>query len=108
MAVKIRIQGFSDKLFEFAQTFIDIMLECATKDGFDSEQVIHSIEKKRVKYANSNIEVENHAMNNRILLLIPHTYHESMMENVLTEKLNNPSEIQENFCPGQFLREKIL
>ena len=44
MAVKIRIRGFSDKIFDFAQTLIDIMLECATKDGFQSEQVLHSIE----------------------------------------------------------------
>ena len=63
------------------------MLECAKKGGFDHEQVMHSIEKKRAKFANSNIEVENAALNNRILLLIPHTFHDSLMEDVLTEKL---------------------
>ena len=89
MAVNLRIKGFSDKLFEFAAAYIDIMLECARPGGFDEDQVLNSMEKKRSKYANNNIEVDSHAFNNRILLLIPHTFHDTHMEKVLRKELND-------------------
>ena len=88
MAVNIEIKGYSDKLFEFAKTYIEIMLSCARPGGFKKEQVINSMEKKRAKYANSDVEVDAHAFNNRLLLLIPHTFHYSKMETVLKDQLN--------------------
>ena len=83
MAVHVRITGYSDKLFDFAQTFLDIMFECAKEDGFEETQVINSIEKIKSEYANSNLEVGEQATNNRLLFLLPHTFHASHMETVL-------------------------
>ena len=45
MAVHLRISGFSDKLFEFAQSYIDILIECAKDNGFKSRDVRQSIAK---------------------------------------------------------------
>ena len=84
------------------------MLECAQKDGFDEEQVKNSIEKKKTEYANNNIEASSYAANNRLLFLIPHTFHDSLMEKVLTEQLEKRETGNTNFCPGTFLRERIL
>ena len=35
MAVHIRINGYSDKLFDFATIFLDIMSDCAKENGFE-------------------------------------------------------------------------
>ena len=35
MVIRIKITGYSQKLFDFAQNFIDIMLECAKPGGFE-------------------------------------------------------------------------
>ena len=61
------------------------MLDCAKEGGFDDSQVLNSMEKVKQEYANSNLEVEDHAVNNRLLFLIPHTFHDSLMEKVLTK-----------------------
>ena len=35
MGVHLRFSGYSEKIFEFANTYIDIMLECAKEGGFE-------------------------------------------------------------------------
>ena len=80
MAVNLRIFGFSDKLFEFVKIYIELLLECANEKGFDRRRVMHSIEKIKSEYANNNIEVDDRAMHNRLLMLIPHTFHDKLME----------------------------
>ena len=65
---------------------------------------MNSIEKKKTKYANANIDVYDHGVNNRMNLLFPSSKHDSLMEKVLTEKLND----LKNFCPGKFLKERVL
>ena len=37
MAISLTFRGFSDKLFIFAEIFIDILLECAKEGGFESD-----------------------------------------------------------------------
>ena len=37
MAIRIWISGYSEKLFNFAEIFIDTMLECAKKGGFEHD-----------------------------------------------------------------------
>ena len=37
MVFSLEFKGFSDKLFVFAETVIDIMLECAKEGGFDNQ-----------------------------------------------------------------------
>ena len=108
MAIGLTFKGFSDKLFIFAEIFIDIMFECAKECGFDNDQVLNSIEKCKIEKANSNIEVDSYAVNNRLLFLLPHTFHSSLIEEVLVTKLQEREDGQTDFCPGKFLRERIL
>ena len=100
MAISLNFRGFSDKLFQFAEIFIDILLECAKEGGFDDEQVMNSIEKRKSEYANTNIDVDEHATNNRLLFLLPHTYHDSLMVEVLTKRLDERVNGDKSFCPG--------
>ena len=67
--------------------------------------MINSIEKKKAFFANSNIEVLNHGINNRMNMLIPYSFHETLKEKVLADKLSNE---KSPFCPGKFLKEWIL
>ena len=59
------------------------MFECAKEGGFDEAQVVNSMEKIKSEYANSNLEVGDQATNNRLLFLLPHTFHASLMAKVL-------------------------
>ena len=95
--------GYSDKIIEFAKTWLGILKECCEK-GFNKTVIMNGIEKKKTKYANSNIDVENHALNNRMNFLISSSRHDSLMEKVLAEKIKDAS----TFYPGKFLKEKVL
>ena len=66
------------------------------------------MEKIKSLYANGNLEVDDHAMNNRLLFLIPHTFHDSLMEKVLVKKLKQRQNGDKSYCPGKFLKDKIL
>ena len=59
MGVHLRFSGYSEKIFEFANTYIDIMLECAKEGGFEDAQVDNSIEKVKTEFYNQNFEVED-------------------------------------------------
>ena len=80
MAVNLKISGFSDNLFKFAKEYIKILVDSAVKDGFVKNNVRHSIEKIRSEYANNNNEVDDKAGHNRLLMLIPHSFHDKLME----------------------------
>lgn len=83
MAVNIKISGFSDKVFLFAEMFLDIVRTCGRQDGFNQSTVLDSLNEAKAEYANSNIEAQDRANNNRTNFLKPHTFHASLMEKVL-------------------------
>ena len=104
MVINLKISGFSDQIFEFAKDYIQLLLESAN-EGFDSGTVRNSIEHIRTEYANNNIEVDDKATTNRILMLIPHTFHDKLME----KELSNQLKLEKcTFEPGNFLKTKIL
>ena len=59
MGVHLRFSGYSEKIFAFATTYIDIMLECAKPGGFEEAQVDNSIEKVKTEFYNCNFEVDD-------------------------------------------------
>ena len=65
---------------------------------------MNALEKKKTKYANSNIDVDDHGTNNRINYLVPTSCHDSHMVKFLSEKLKKPNQ----FCPGKFLKQKVF
>ena len=79
MAVKLSITGFSDQIFTFAEKYLDFLIECANEDGFNKKTVIQSVNKIKQEYANNNTEVDERATHNRLLMLIPHTFHDKLM-----------------------------
>ena len=57
MAIGLEFSGFSDKLFEYAEAVIDIILEYAQECGIDENTVRGSIEKKKASSSNRNVDV---------------------------------------------------
>ena len=122
-AIQIKIHGFSDKLLDFAQICLDIITRCAMKD-FDESQIANSIESVKAECANSNYDVGDRSANNRLLFLLPHTFHDSLLEKVLDyqltkrneedliedDALNKELEASDNneFSPSKMLGDKIL
>ena len=76
----------------------------------------NSVEKQAASFANANMDVDSHALNNRIQFLIPHTFHATLMEKELKDKSKEIEEAgddfdgfkDKNFCPAKLLKEKIL
>ncbi len=54
-----------------------------TTEKFDPQLVQISIEKLYKQYKNANIDVEDRCYNNRLLHLIPHKFHDSLVEKEL-------------------------
>ena len=110
MAVILEIKGFSDKILQFAQDYIDIFIGCAEDNGFDRASVLHSIAKKKTAFnAGYNGELDDKAAHNRILMLIPHTFHDNCMEKVMQEQLDLGDNFDmAAFSPQKLLKEKIL
>ena len=50
IAVRINITGYSDKIFEFAKTYLDILFEYAKSNSFDKTTLANSMEKKKQAY----------------------------------------------------------
>ena len=44
MGVRLRIAGYSDKIFDFAECLINILFKCAKDGGFEHNAVMNSIE----------------------------------------------------------------
>ena len=109
MAICIRISGYSDKIFEFASTYLSILKNSATKNGFEESLVLNSMEQCKAELANSNVDVNDHAKNNHKLFLIPHLFHDKLTSNVLSEKLKDSEENGlGDFDPGLFLKDQVL
>ena len=106
MAVNLKISGFSDNLFKFAEMYIKILMESAEKE-FDQDTVRHSVEKIRTEYANNNNEVDDKASHNRLLMLIPHSFHDKLMEKELKELLDD-WDLLGGFDPSEFLKNTVL
>ena len=68
----------------------------------------NAMEKSKTKYANANTMVDDHATNNRLLFLFPHTFHDAILEKAVADKLDSDAAGTAAFCPGKFLKEKIL
>jgi len=60
---------------------------------------MNSIESARQNCANANVDVTDYATNNRILFMIPHTFHESLIAKELKERLDQ-EELDPAFDPG--------
>ena len=88
MAVRISISGFSDKLFDFTKIYIDQLFKCAEDNHFMKKSVIQSMAKNKQIYANNNVEVDEKASHNRLLMLIPHSFHDKLMEKELQKLLD--------------------
>ena len=109
MAVRIRITGYADKILVFIKMFLDIMLECAKPGRFEKSLILNAIETKKAYYANENSNVADHAANNRLLFLFPHTFHASLMEKALADQLEAPGTADSYMHhPDKFLKERIL
>ena len=54
MGVRLRIAGYSDKIFDFAECFIAILFKSAEK-GFEHSDVMNSIEAMGSEFANNNL-----------------------------------------------------
>ena len=111
MAVSLKISGYSDKIFTFAETYINILLECAKQGGFEETLILNSIEQCKSQYANNNVDVRDHTVNNRFLFLFPHTFHDGLMAKVLSDELKKSEEdgnVSQSFDPGMLLKEKII
>ena len=108
MAFRIFISGYSDKILDFIKEFLDIVHECAKLGGFEKKLVENAMGKKKSDFANSNADVSNHSANNRLLFLLPHTFHNSLMEKALAKRIESDAAGTADFCPGKLLKEKIL
>lgn len=108
LAVRINISGYSDKILNFVKQFLDIMQECAKLGGFEKTLVDNVMGDKKSEFANANSQVGDHATNNRLNFLFPHTFHSSLMEKALSTKIEADAGGTEDFCPGKLLKEKIL
>ncbi len=108
MGVNLHFEGYSDKLFTFIEEYLDILFECSEKD-WTPDEVLNSVETIGAEYTNSNLDVADHATNNRLLFLIPHTYHNSLIEKVLKKKLKEAKQDDfkgfEEFNPSALLKD---
>ena len=84
MAIRFYISGYSDKILIFVKEFLDIVYECAKLGGFDKTVVENVMGKEKSDCANANSSVTDHSSNNRLLFLLPHTFHDSLIEKVLS------------------------
>ena len=44
MAINLEFKGYSDKIFEFAEAFFEILFSSAKKDGFEQSSIMDSME----------------------------------------------------------------
>ena len=108
MAVRISISGYSDKILLFVKEYLSILHECANQGGFEKTMVQNAMEDIKTKYSNANASVDELATNNRLLFLLTHTFHATLTEKVLAEKLEEDAAGTAAFCPGKLLKEKVL
>ena len=50
----------------------------------------------------------DHATNNRLNFVFPHTFHVNLIEKALSKNIEADVGGTEDFCPGKLLKEKIL
>ena len=92
MGVSINITGYSDKIFEFAETYLDILFEHAKPNSFDRKILHNSMNIVKQAYKNNNEKADERATNNRLLFLVPSMFHDSMMASVLDEEIEKIDE----------------
>ena len=68
---------------------------------------MNNVEGLKSYFANMNVDVSDHVINNRLLYLLPHTFHPDLMEREFKRMLDE-EEKQDDINPSKFLREEIL
>lgn len=112
MGVRIKTSGYSDKIFDFTKILLDMVFECAKAGAFPKSTVMNAMTVVRAECQNSNDDAEARAANNRLLFLLPHTYHDGILADLLGEEIEKLSEADQDalteFEPSKFLKERIL
>ena len=68
---------------------------------------MNNVEALKTHYCNINCNVSDHVINNRLLYLLPHTFHPDLMETEFKKMLDD-EEKQDQIDPSKFLKEDIL
>ena len=92
IGVRITIRGYSDKLMDFARIYLDKLIECGVKQGFEKRVLLQSMEKKKESYSNNNLEADYRGHNNRDLFLKPHKFHDLYLAELLGKEIDALSE----------------
>lgn len=88
--LQLKFTGYSSTLIKFAQTFIERMISlCKGTSKFDPRLVLLTTEKLYKQYKNANIDVYGRANNNRLISLIPHKFHATLVEAELANMLED-------------------
>ena len=112
VGVRITINGYSDKLLDFAKVYLDKLIECGVSQSFEKQVLLQSMQKKKESYSNSNLEADYRGHNNRDLFLKPHKFHDSFLAKLLGKEIEALSEQEDgeayDFDVGSFLKTKVL
>ena len=86
-------------MLDFAAIFLDLTIQCA--ESIEPALISNAIEKNHKKFKNFNVDVEMRCNNNRLLYLMPDSFHSTHMEQLLADqsKLSSLS---------QFFKQRIL
>jgi len=71
MGLSLALEGYSDKIFNFAAIFVDLTLSCAQDNGIESTLLRNSLEKQHRRFKNANADVDVRCTANRLLYLLP-------------------------------------
>lgn len=97
---KLKFSGYNDKIAEFIKIFLEMMIRIQ-QDGFGQMMVKLALEKSIKNYKNLNVEVDQRTGNNRLIFLLDHTYHASLvikeLESFSMDEFNN-----------QYCKEELL
>jgi len=91
LGLKIKLEGYSgEELLRFGELFIETMVKCARKGGFEDRQVQSSVEATLKSSKNYNIEPYQHCSNNRVLFLTQsQLFHSSQEAPALSQMLTS-------------------
>ena len=86
----MKINGFSQKIFEFATLFISNLMEFS-KNKVDHQQVLNSIEKMKEEYKPEQ-DITYHTLKNMNLFMKPYEFHSSCIQRELIKMLEMDEE----------------
>ena len=106
VALEIKINGFSQKILEFAALFIDNLIEFKY-NSVNHTQIQNSIYKMKEDYAPES-RITYHTLKNMDLFMKPYEFHDSCILKELTEMLEMEEEQQIQIKPEEFFRDRVL